>query len=139
MTLLLEMEKQSISKTDRKQYLIILAYHSFGAGAYITMKDAYSKVIDDLKNKDTALIIADLINKGSIVMGLDAMKIDINSNNKKVIDYIIINTVSTIYTRYENEINITNNPDYLMTIMDAYFNLGVTVAISRIDAAQKYL
>jgi len=126
--LLRSMDEQGATSNDKIQYLLILAYHAFGAGSYLTMKSAEVEIVDNPLNNDTAIILKDLFQKGSLELGLQSMQIHPESKNKKVIDHMIISTLEKIYNTYEKELNSKDRKEYLIAFMNCYFNLGVTLA-----------
>lgn len=117
---------------DRKQYLLVLMYHAFGAGAYITAKDNDGHEIDDINCSDVQKICSDLFTQGALELGLKVMNIKPESNNKKVIDNVMMSSLHNIYTVFRSELEKDRSGEYVMALMKIYFNMGVTVALSRI-------
>jgi hypothetical protein len=128
---------KSMFSTDKKQYLLVLAYHAFGAGAYITVNSDEDHEKENVREASAKKIFADLVKVGSLELGLKAIYIDPQSNNKKVIDHIMISSINDVYTEYQKELSMSISNQFHISLMQVYFNVGVTVAMRRIAAAHR--
>lgn len=132
-------ESQKDTSFTLQQSLQVLAFHAFGAGAYITMSDAKEQVIDDLNNTKSQILISNLFEKGAYDIGLESIWVTQDSNNKKVIDHVVISSLNTIVKEFSNELECKRRKDYQLILMRLYFNLGVTFALKRIDVYKSSL
>lgn len=120
-------------RQDSQQALIVLAYHALGAGAFIAAKNAEGFEINDPQNLLTKQLLSEMIKTGSLQLGLSAMYIDPESNNKKVIDAIVVDLIDDIFLKYKT--HVEGGQLYRDSLLKIFFNIGVTLAIQRISSA----
>ena len=120
---------------DFKQYLIVIAYHSLGAGAYIAVKDAEGCNIENQHSASAQTISEDLLRYGSLELGLKAIWTEPESNNKKVYDHLVVSSINWVYDKYEEELQYLNK--YKIAMLQVFFNVGVTIALRRLTIAQQ--
>ncbi len=123
----------SLMRQDSQQALIVLAYHALGAGAFIAVKNAEGFEVNDPQNLITKQLLSEMVSTGSLQLGLSALYIAPESNNKKVIDAIVVDLIVGILLKYKT--HLEDEQVYRDSLLNIFFNIGVTLAIQRISTA----
>ncbi len=116
---------------DQNPYFLILTYHALGAGVYMTVMSNEGHDISSIAAPSAMKILEDLRQIGSVELGLKSIRIDPESNNKKVVDHLVMSSVNAIVKEYRKEISSSQKELYTIALLNIYFNVGVTIAIAR--------
>lgn len=111
-------------KFGKEEYIINNIIMSFGAGAYFA-KLIFNKEITEISDINIKKIVEELKNSDYIAFGLSEIGIKYMSNNYNLIISIILNTFKKIQKKYSKELE---NKEYLLNLMQIYFDSGVTIA-----------
>lgn len=107
-----------------ENYLFKNICSAFGAGIYYTSyilnKKIYEITIDNINS-----IKEILNNQDFLIIVLDGISIKYNSNNFYVIISFLQKSFKTIYKKYNTELK---QRDYILHLMQIYYDAGVTIA-----------
>lgn len=117
---------KQIKKMMPQMYLTVLGSHFLGTAVHIVAcQGKFNKSVAEFGETEIKQIADDLNTTDAYELALRDMGIDPNSNNKKVIDGIIITAQNTA----RNSVgDISNNTEYLKAFCEVLYNAGVTLA-----------
>ena len=108
-------------------YLIIIGMHAFGAGIYATcMQNDYKHFADEFTPDDVEKIFTAFHEDDAYKLGLEELKIPLDSNNKRVLDGVILAGMRGAKASAGSEVF---DPKNLHTYMQVLFNAGNTVVM----------
>ena len=108
-------------------YLIIIGMHAFGAGIYATcMQNDYKHFADEFTPDDVEKIFTAFHEDDAYKLGLEELKIPLDSNNKKVLDAVILAGMRAAKASAGSEVF---DPKNIHTYMQVLFNAGNTVVM----------
>ena len=101
-------------------YLHIVGMHALGAGMYITMQPMYiGKTPEEFSDREIADIIARLKSDDAYALGLNAMRISVNSSDKNILDRLIILGKKFMLQEVgEASVNTSNLKQYIRVMFD---------------------
>jgi hypothetical protein len=108
-------------------YMFLCGMHAFGAGIYITLYQAQiNKSIQEFGQTELREIAVAFSQVDAYELALAVLGLDLNSNNKKVFDHIII---TAIQTAANNAGKNATHPNTIKQLMQVLFNAGISVAM----------
>jgi hypothetical protein len=114
----------SIKRQNPEQYLLITGMHAFGYGIYVTgSQSRLGKSITEYTNDDVLDITSAKTHVDAYELGLRTLGVDPSSNNKQVLDQIIVTAMHSLKNNSTVPLDDTN----IRTYMQVLFNAGVTI------------
>jgi hypothetical protein len=107
-------------------YLIIIGMHAFGAGIYATCMQSSGHLADEFTPDDVEKIFSAFHEDDAYKLGLEELKIPLDSNNKKVLDAVILAGMRAAKSSAGSEVF---DPKNIHTYMQVLFNAGNTVVM----------
>ena len=112
-------------------YMFVCGMHALGAGIVVTaFQIKVNRSVNEFTQQDLNDIALCFSKVDAYELALSTMRIDANSNNKKIMDQIIITAIKSAMN-YAGE-NATS-PDTIRQFMRVLFNAGITVVKKTID------
>lgn len=116
-----------IKNISDETYLRVVGMHAFGAGVYVTaLQGELDKPIEQFSSNDLYTISKDFEQTDSYELSLKVLRIPVDSNNKKVLDFIIETALKTAKKTVGPAIMESLN---LRTYMQVLFNAGITMVL----------
>lgn len=117
---------QQIKVAMPNMYLTVIGTHALGAGAYISKCQQYfNKPVEEFEEKDIMKIAQAFSQTDAYELALTSLGIGLNSQNKKVMDGIVLTAQETAANLAGD---ISNNTALLKVYAEVLYNAGVTVA-----------
>lgn len=115
------------SEISDHDYLFACGMHAFGAGLFVTLYQAKIKTpIADFTEENLMDIALAFQETDAYELGLTSYGIGLDSNNKNVIDFMILKAIETA----ANSCGMMKlNYEQLRTFMQVLFNAGVTMVL----------
>lgn len=108
-------------------YLIIIGMHAFGAGIYATcMQNEFNHFADEFTHEDIDKIFTAFHLVDAYQLSLDQMKIPLDSNNKKILDAVILAGMRAAKASAGDALY---EPKNIHTYMQVLFNAGNTLVM----------
>jgi hypothetical protein len=108
-------------------YLIIIGMHAFGAGIYATcMQNEFKHFADEFTPDDIDKIFTAFHEVDAYQLGLEQMKIPLDSNNKKILDAVILAGMRAAKASAGDALY---EPKNIHTYMQVLFNAGNTLVM----------
>ena len=108
-------------------YLIIIGMHAFGAGIFATcMQNEFKHFADEFTSDDIEKIFSAFHEDDAYKLGLERLKIPLDSNNKRVLDAVILAGMRAAKASAGSGVFESKN---IHTYMQVLFNAGNTVVM----------
>lgn len=124
----MEMRNSQVNQVKEQSvdtYLFALGMHALGAGIYtVMMQGKFKKPVSEFTIDEVRSILTDFCNTDAYELALNKLGISVDSQNKKVLDHIILVCLNSAKENVGTDILKKNN---LMAMMQVLFNAGVTL------------
>ena len=115
----------NLKKDSKFTYMFVCGMHAFGAGIYAAFyQTKLKKALNDFTAEEIEAVEKDLFGTDAYELGLSAMGLDVNSNNKKVFDQIIMTAIKSAMNCAGEEATEAEGMKELMKVL---YNAGITV------------
>ena len=115
----------NLKKDSKFTYMFVCGMHAFGAGIYAAFyQTKLKKALNDFTAEEIEAVEKDLFGADAYELGLSAMGLDVNSNNKKVFDQIIMTAIKSAMNCAGEEAAEAEGMKELMKVL---YNAGITV------------
>ena len=119
----------ALKEKPKDLYLRIVGMHALGAGMYVTlMQNEFGHTVDEFTPDEIEKIFSDFQNEDAYVLGLRQCGIPVDSNNKRVLDHIILTGMDAAKASVGSAIF---EPKNIKTYMQVLYNAGNTIIMRR--------